>query len=255
MSARNVLLRATEYYRQAFFFHRDDLDDDELRTAYEASVDAFRTALPLLDHRAEVLTDGLSGYLFTGDGDARRPTLLHIGGYDGTAEELYAAAGPALERGYAFAAVDGPGQGALLYGQRVPMRPDWEAVVPGMVDALTPTPLGRSRTDRAGRPLLRRPARPQGSLGGAPPRRDDRGPRSDDDGHHALSRLGDLAEHLDDPAADDRFESLLAIPSLRSFLVPRDGDPRPDQRARVLRTTSSATATRTRRRRSPARAS
>ena len=139
-SARACVLRAAEYYRQAFFYHRDDLDGKELRTAYGSSVGAFRTAFPLLGHRAEVLRHDLSGYLFTGNVDDQRPTLLHIGGYDGTAEELYASAGPALDRGYAFAAVDGPGQGAMLYDRRVPMRPDWESVVPGMVDALRRTP-------------------------------------------------------------------------------------------------------------------
>jgi len=55
---------------------------------------------------------------------------LHIGGYDGTAEELYASAAPAVDRGYAFAALDGPGQGAMLYDQRVPMRPDWGSRCP-----------------------------------------------------------------------------------------------------------------------------
>ena len=76
---------------------------------------AFRDALPLLDYHAEVLADGLSGYLFTlGHAGGRLPVLLHVGGYDGTAEELSASASPALERGYAFAAIDGPG----LWGAR-----------------------------------------------------------------------------------------------------------------------------------------
>jgi hypothetical protein len=44
---------------------------------------------------------------------------------------------PALERGHAFAALDGPGQGAMLYDQRVAMRPDWENVVPAMFGAIT----------------------------------------------------------------------------------------------------------------------
>jgi hypothetical protein len=69
-------------------------------------VQAFRAALPLLDHHAEALAGGLSGYLFTRYADGRLPTLLHIGDYDSTAEELYASVGPALECGYAFAAVD-----------------------------------------------------------------------------------------------------------------------------------------------------
>lgn len=139
-SARGLFLRAAEYYRQSFFYHRDHLDGRELQTGYGSSVSAFRAAVPLLDHPAEVLADGLSGYLFTGHSDERLPTLLHIGGYDSTAEELYSSAGPALERGYAFAAIDGPGQGAVLYDQRVPMRPDWEAVIPGMVDELAKHP-------------------------------------------------------------------------------------------------------------------
>jgi hypothetical protein len=45
-SAASLRLRAAEYYRQAFFWHRDDLDGKELTTAYRASVDTFHRALP-----------------------------------------------------------------------------------------------------------------------------------------------------------------------------------------------------------------
>jgi hypothetical protein len=220
-SARWALLRAAEYYRQAFFFHRDDLGGDELTRAYRSSVDAFRTALPLLDHDAEVLTGDLSGYLFTRRSDRRSPTVLHVGGYDGTAEELYAAVAPALERGYAFAAVDGPGQGAMLYERGVPMRPDWESVVPGMVDTLTGHPwvdperivlVGRSfggliaPRGASGEPRLAALVVDPGQL---------------EMGSGVMQRLGDLAQHLDDPGADDQFQSLLTIPSLQAFLAPR----------------------------------
>jgi hypothetical protein len=44
VSARGAYLRAAEYFRQAFFFHRDDLDGAELRAAYPARVQAFRAA-------------------------------------------------------------------------------------------------------------------------------------------------------------------------------------------------------------------
>src|SRR6202046_5822709 len=37
VSARNVYLRATEDFRQAFFFHREDLDADQLQRVYAAS--------------------------------------------------------------------------------------------------------------------------------------------------------------------------------------------------------------------------
>ena len=220
-SARGVLLRAAEYYRQAFFYHRDNLDGQELRAAYGSSVKAFRAALPLLDHHAEVLAGGLSGYLFTRHADGRVPTILHIGGYDGTAEELYSSVGPALERGYAFAAIDGPGQGEMLYHQRVPMRPDWEAVVPGMVDALAK----HAQVDPRRIVLVGR------SFGGLIAPRGASGehrlaamivdPGQLEMGSAVLNRLGELGKHLDDPAADSQFQSLLTVPALRAFLAPR----------------------------------
>jgi pimeloyl-ACP methyl ester carboxylesterase len=221
VSARSVFLRAAEYYRQAFFYHRDNLDGQELRTAYSSSVQTFQAALPLLDHHAKVLDDGLSGYLFTMWADDRLPTLLHTGGYDATAEELYASVGPALERGYAFAAIDGPGQGAVLYDQRVPMRPDWEAVVPGMVDALVKHPqVDPQRIVLVGR-----------SFGGLIAPRGASGehrlvamvvdPGQLEMGSALLHRLGQLGKHLDDPAADSQFQSLLTVPALQAFLAPR----------------------------------
>jgi len=221
VSARGAFLRAAEYHRQAFFFHRDDLDGAELGAAYRASVDAFRAALPLLDHGAEVLADGLSGYLFTGATGERRPTLLHIGGYDGTAEELFAAVAPALARGYAFAAVDGPGQGAMLYRRRVPMRPDWESVVPGMVDALRlHSWVDPERIVLVGRSFGGLLA-PRGAAGEHRLAAMVVDPGQMAMGATLLARLGDLGDRLDDPTADAEFDSLLTIPSLRAFLAPR----------------------------------
>jgi alpha-beta hydrolase superfamily lysophospholipase len=222
VSARALLVRASEYFRQAFFYHRDNLDSERLRTAYESSVGAFQAALPLFDVHGEVLADNdLSGYLFTRRADTRLPTLLHIGGYDGTAEELYASVGPALERGYAFAAIDGPGQGTMLYDQRVPMRPDWESVVPGMVDAL----IKHSQVDPDRIVLVGR------SFGGMlAPRGASRehrlaamivDPGQLEMGSAVMDRLGNLAKLVDDPGADSQFESLLTIPAVQAFLAPR----------------------------------
>jgi Alpha/beta hydrolase family len=220
-SARGVLLRAAEYYRQAFFYHRDNLDGQELQAAYGSSVQAFRAALPLLGHHAEALAGGLSGYLFSRDADGPLPTLLHIGGYDGTAEELYSSAGPALDRGYAFAAIDGPGQGEMLYNQRVPMRPDWEAVIPGMVDALAKHPqVDPQRIVLVGR-----------SFGGVIAPRGASGehrlaamivdPGQLEMGSAIRNRLGEMGSRLDDPAADGEFQSMLTIPAMRGLLMPR----------------------------------
>ena len=112
VSSRDCHLRAAEYYRQAFFWHRDDLAGKELRTAYPASVKAFRAALPLLDPPGVVIEGDNPGYFFAPPGDGPFPTILHIGGYDGTAEEMYASVYCALDRGWAFAGLDGPGTGS-----------------------------------------------------------------------------------------------------------------------------------------------
>lgn len=229
VSARDCYLRAAEYFRQAFFFHRDDLDGAELRTAYPASVGAFRAALPLLDHRAAILDGDVSGYLFApgrpSDDDGTRadprPTIVHLGGYDGTAEELYAAARPALDRGYAFVALDGPGQGSVLYDQRIPMRPDWEHVVPTMVDALAARPeVNPTRLVLVGRSFGGLLA-PRGAAGEPRLAAMIVDPGQFDMGTTLRSRLGDLLDRVDDPSADDQFQSLLTIPGLDALFLPR----------------------------------
>ncbi len=222
VSARGAYLRAAEYLRQAFFFHRENLDGDELRLAYSAGVAAFRKALPLLDHGATVLSGPLSGYLFTPTGaTGPLPTLLHVGGYDGTAEELYASVYPALERGYAFAAIDGPGQGAMLYDRRIPMRPDWENVVPGMIDALLTHPeLDPRRLVLVGRSfgglIAPRGASAERRLAALVV-----DPGQYDIGAAVITRLGALDQRLDDPTADPIFQGMLDNPAMATLLLPR----------------------------------
>ena len=222
VSARGAYLRAAEYFRQAFFFHRENLDGDELRTAYASSVRAFRSALDHLDHPSRVLSGPVSGYLFLpGRATGRCPTILHIGGYDATAEELYASAAPAIERGYAFAALDGPGQGAMLYDRRVAMRPDWENVVPGMFDAITANrEVDPRRVALVGRSFGGLIA-PRGAAGEHRLAAMIVDPGQYDLGAAVTARLGPLMDKVNDPAADPQFDALLDIPALKAFLAPR----------------------------------
>jgi hypothetical protein len=143
VSARRAYLRASEYYRQAFFFARTDLDDPVLRSAYASHVSAFRAALPLLPWAVTVMDfeqGGIPvhGYLFRPDGtDRPRPTVIAPAGYDSTAESGYSfSAVSALERGMNCLVFEGPGQGGVLYTRRVPLRPDSEAVCTPVVDWL-----------------------------------------------------------------------------------------------------------------------
>lgn len=220
-SAAGLRLRAAEYYRQAFFWHRDDLEGKELTSAYRASVAAFRGALPQLRGNGRVVEGDTPGYAFTPPGPGPFPTILHIGGYDSTAEELYASVYPALDRGWAFVGLDGPGQGGVLYERRVPQRPDWEHVVPGMFDLVAGLPgVDATRIALVGR-----------SFGGVLAPRGAAGtPRLAalvvDPGQYDLAaglpaRLGELWQHVDDPAFKPQFDALAANPRMRTLLGPR----------------------------------
>jgi hypothetical protein len=222
VSARGAYLRAAEYFRQAFFFHRDNLDGTELRSAYSASVGAFRSALDHLDHPGRILSGPVSGYLFSPPAPGGpRPTILHVGGYDGTAEELYASVAPALDRGYVFAALDGPGQGSVLYDQRIPMRPDWENVVPAMFDAIAAQPeVDPERIVLVGRSFGGLIA-PRGAAGEHRLAALIVDPGQWDMGAAVIDRLGPLAELIDDSSADPQFEALLGDPAMKALLTPR----------------------------------
>ena len=66
--------------------------------------------------------------------------MIATSGYDSTIYEGYfGQAVPALRRGYHCLLFDGPGQGAVLFEQGVPIRADWETVVNAVVDAVIDT--------------------------------------------------------------------------------------------------------------------
>ncbi|WP_431235292.1 alpha/beta hydrolase family protein [Mycolicibacterium psychrotolerans] len=133
VTARKAYLRASEYWRQAFFFLRHDITDERLQHAWHQHRLTFRSALPYLEFPSvatEIPFNGatMSGYLFrVSDDGAPRPTVIAPCGYDSTAEAGYCATGyMALARGYNFFVFEGPGQGGMLYEHRVAMRPDFE---------------------------------------------------------------------------------------------------------------------------------
>ena len=146
VSARRGFLRASEYYRQAFYYIRSDLDDGRLHEAYRAHVDTFRAAIALMDHPAEAVripydTTTVSGYLFApGGADEARPTVIFPCGYDSTAEAAWVNVPAAVERGYNALVFEGPGQGEALYTQRLFLRPDFEHVLTPVLDWLLTRP-------------------------------------------------------------------------------------------------------------------
>ncbi|MBK1662682.1 alpha/beta hydrolase family protein [Paracraurococcus ruber] len=237
-SIANAWLRASEYWRQAFVFHRDDLGDARLQTGWRRHRDAFRAALPLLSlvpSLAEIPfgTGRLTGYLLRPAGAVlARPTVILPAGYDSTAESAYAeTAWMALDRGMNAFCLEGPGQGGTLYRDGIPMRPDYEAVLAPALDWLLGQPgvdpdrlvlLGRSLAGylapRAAARETRLAAlvcdpgqvefasRIQAMLARAVP------------GDAAATWAGILAA---DPAQDARLQGLLDQPAMRAMLAPR----------------------------------
>jgi hypothetical protein len=70
-----------------------------------------------------------------------RPLVVMNNGSDGATSQTWIQGGAAAaERGYHWMTFDGPGQQAMLYEHGVPFRPDWEAVLTPVLDAMTARP-------------------------------------------------------------------------------------------------------------------
>jgi pimeloyl-ACP methyl ester carboxylesterase len=142
VSAREAMLRASNYYRTAEFFLRvKPASDPEVGRLSSLSRQAFATAAGLFDAPIEPVSipyegASLPGYLFlVDDSGVSRPTVVYNSGYDSTLEEAYfAIAAAALRRGFNVLAFDGPGQGAVLREQNLTFRHDWEAVLTPVLD-------------------------------------------------------------------------------------------------------------------------
>jgi Prolyl oligopeptidase family len=77
-------------------------------------------------------------------GEARPLVIVNNGSDGATSQMLVDGGAGAAERGYHWMTFDGPGQQAALYEQRIPFRPDWEAVLTPVLDAM----LSRPEVDR-----------------------------------------------------------------------------------------------------------
>ena len=98
VSAGLAYLRATEYYRSAYFFCRRDIGGESLQTAWGRSREMFRAALPTLPYAVEVVQipfEGihLEGYVLRPRSGPTGPTVLFPCGYDGPVEESYSLGG------------------------------------------------------------------------------------------------------------------------------------------------------------------
>ena len=100
VSARDALLRAANYYRMAVFYASHT--DPRHTALWRRSKDCFHRMIALMDAPIECVDIEFEGArlpaYFVSGGAGARPTLIALGGFDSTMEELYCwigAAGPA----------------------------------------------------------------------------------------------------------------------------------------------------------------
>lgn len=219
-SGSECYLRASEYYRQAFYYVRDDLDSPVLLDTYAAHRASFLAALSALPFPADAVEipyqdTTLNGYLFRPDDEDRpRPTVIAPAGYDSTAEAGYAfTAVDALRRGLNCLVFEGPGQGGVLYEQRLFFRPDFEAVLTPVVDWLVTQPgVDPARLVLFGRSFAGYLA-PRGASGEHRIAALICDPVQYDFGASVRARIGDdlwAQVEADDPAVDEALAGLLA---------------------------------------------
>ena len=147
-SGRDHLLRASTYFRTSEYY----TSGDPIGIG-DAGRECFARAAALRDPPIEVVRipygDGeLPGYFVgpaTGGAAPRgpaRPTLVGIGGFDSSAEELYFHYGaPGAERGWNVLVFDGPGQpGCMRDNPTLTFRADYEVPVAAVLDAVSARP-------------------------------------------------------------------------------------------------------------------
>ena len=229
-SATDSFLRASEYHRQSLFYLRADLDDPRLLAAYRAMRDCFRSALPGLAYVVEPVLipykdTSITGYFMAPDDGAEpRPTILFPAGYDSVAEEGLFYCAPALRRGYNALSFEGPGQGGVLYEQRLYLRPDFEQVLTPVVDlALTRSEVDAERLVLMGRSfagyLAPRGASAEHRLAAlvCDPGQVDMGARVKERVPHQVLRL----IMANEPAVDAMLAPMLAGPEAKRTWLPR----------------------------------
>lgn len=143
VSALAHFRRAATYYSIALYaVDKSDRADDKL-DIWHRQRDCWERVVDLSDaERVSVPYEGttLRGWFFRAPDAApgeRRPLVVMNNGSDGATSSMWVLGGAAAaERGFHWMTFDGPGQQSALFEQRIPFRPDWEAVLTPVVDEM-----------------------------------------------------------------------------------------------------------------------
>lgn len=149
VSGRDHLLRASTYYRTAEYYGGGTAEGADAAGARSQAcfLDATVSLGPAVE-RIDVPFDGgaLPGYLVRPTAPATpagpRPTVVAVGGFDSSAEELYFQLGvPGAERGWNVFVFDGPGQlGCMRTNPTMTFRPDYEVPLSAVLDTALALP-------------------------------------------------------------------------------------------------------------------
>ncbi len=147
---------ALGHYRRAATSYATVLDVIDHSSEAERLLDLWRRQhecwertvdlLPTPGHRIEIPYEDttLAGWFFPAPGaepGERRPLVVMNNGSDGATSSMAGHGGAAAaDRGWHWLAFDGPGQQRALFEQGIPFRPDWEAVLTPVIDAMVDRP-------------------------------------------------------------------------------------------------------------------
>lgn len=144
VSALSHFRRAATYYATALFLISRSSEADRRLAIWHRQRSCWEQALELTPGPGERISiayedTALPGFFFPAPGRAgeTRPlVVVNNGSFQATSDTWTDAGAAAAERGYHWLTFDGPGQQATLLEHRIPFRPDWEAVLTPVLEAM-----------------------------------------------------------------------------------------------------------------------
>ncbi len=144
-SALSHYQRAASYYATALYVIAHSSEPERQLGLWRRQRECWDRAIELFPVPGERITipyedTTLPGYFFRAPdsrpGERRALVVINNGSSEATSQMWRHGGAGASERGYHWMTFDGPGQQAMLFERGVPFRPDWEAVITPIVDAM-----------------------------------------------------------------------------------------------------------------------